>query len=248
MKIMKAKDVPAQNKFALLVYGQEKSGKTTMVGQGTLRTLVLDLEGGTHVLSDRDNVDIVPIKDYAELRSVAVELKSVVKDYDVIVLDSTTRLQEYCKDYVVKTLVPNRSREVKGRFGAQSDWGDLSNLMTSILTYLYDEFVKTNLCNLVIIGHSDYEYSEVTEKPMRTKLMLQGSRTGSIISSLVDGVLFQTRNINKDTKEVEYLTLLAPAGINVAEVRKPMSKVLTDKEKYVKNCTLQQVFDIMKGV
>ncbi len=124
--------------FHGILYGEPGTGKTSTADDPEFKTLLLDLEGGSSVLSEATNTDIIEINTWEDLVEAGKSIKQgffetssgkVPCTYDMIFIDSITRLQDLCKEYVVRVVAPNRRREIQTKFGAMADWGDLKDLV-----------------------------------------------------------------------------------------------------------------------
>lgn len=92
MNIIKAKDIQHQY-LTVLIYGTPGMGKTTLLGNLKGRTLIVDVDKGTSVLSGCENVDVLRLsKNADELWQVINELKAKC-DYDNICIDSLSELE-----------------------------------------------------------------------------------------------------------------------------------------------------------
>lgn len=92
MNIIKAIDL-TQPHITALIYGTPGMGKTTLLGSLKGRTLIVDVDKGTSVLTGNEHVDIVRLgKNSDELRQILQELK-VKCDYDNVCIDSLSELE-----------------------------------------------------------------------------------------------------------------------------------------------------------
>ena len=92
MNIINAKDIRTQH-LTILIYGTPGMGKTTMLGNLNGRTLIVDVDKGTSVLSGSEKVDIVRLDNGAdELRQIINELKPHC-EYDNVCIDSLSELE-----------------------------------------------------------------------------------------------------------------------------------------------------------
>ncbi|MBR2209659.1 MAG: AAA family ATPase [Synergistaceae bacterium] len=62
MQILKTKDLAA-DKITCLIYGIPGMGKTTMLGMLKGKTLIVDIDKGTRVLRNCENVDVVRVSE-----------------------------------------------------------------------------------------------------------------------------------------------------------------------------------------
>ena len=92
MNIINAKDIKHQH-LTVLIYGTPGMGKTTLLGNLKGRTLIVDVDKGTSVLTGCENVDVLRLsKNVDELRQVINELKAKC-DYDNVCIDSLSELE-----------------------------------------------------------------------------------------------------------------------------------------------------------
>lgn len=200
--------------FHSILYSDPKAGKTTSL-DSRIRTLVLDLEGGDSVLNGAPNVDIVPILNLEQLNAYAELLKAgkwineegkvVPLEHGLIAIDSITRLCDMVKTYIVKTLVPNRRREVTGVFGAQSDWGNYATIITDLVKYFHELTKRGDKSlNVMWLAHKDnkYENPNAETQVTGTQIKMQGSGV-PIVMSIVDAIFYMEKGQikNKNTGE-----------------------------------------------
>jgi hypothetical protein len=234
------KKLGVQNGKDLLVYGDPKSGKTTLLRlDPSIRILLLNLEGGDDVLEDAENIDIIDVNSWEDIIEVGKGLhagflvidgkKYPTQTWDLIALDSITRLQDLCKDYVVRVLAPSRRREVKGVFGAQSDFGNLKEDLLGLVKGFHNLTKKGDKSiNFLWLAHKVTDKDETTGKPLSTKIMVQGQGTAEIIMSYVDGVVYSFKRANKEGTAIEYGVATKQQGIINADVRIALHKPQLD--------------------
>jgi hypothetical protein len=188
-----------------VLYGKPKTGKTSTCDDPKLKVLIADLEGGTAVLSDAKNVQRAAITTYEEFQefTTIVQRGYVEKpgdfDYDLIVIDSISRLQELIKSYVVRVFAPNRKREINGEFGAQADWGSLRELITrDVKTYHSITKRGDKSVHVMWIAHEGVNKDELTEQVVSTKIQLQGKDTAAIIMAHVDAIFYLYNKVDED--------------------------------------------------
>lgn len=84
---------PTQDPYlTALIFGPSKTGKTTLAASGP-KTLILDTEGGSKSVRDTD-ADVIAIPDWDTFDRVVTELITQPHEYETVVLDSVTYLQE----------------------------------------------------------------------------------------------------------------------------------------------------------
>ena len=92
MKVMKASELTHPHVTAL-IYGTPGTGKTTLLGKLPGRTLIIDVDKGTSVLTGNDHVDIIRLsEDLHEIPEAVKELRANC-DYDNVCLDSLSELE-----------------------------------------------------------------------------------------------------------------------------------------------------------
>ena len=202
------KPAKAKEGIHAILYDDPKTGKTSTLDDPNMRVLLLDIEGGSAVLSDAENVDIVPIEKLEDLQEAAKLLKDnvfvdeegniVPFNYGLVAIDSLTRLQDLVKDYVVRVLAPNRKREIQGKFGAQSDWRDFGIIMKDMVKFFHGLTKRgEKSINVMWIAHRENIKDDVTGGIIGTQIKMQGSSAPEIMS-VVDAIFYM---VKKDTDE-----------------------------------------------
>lgn len=221
------KPAKAKEGIHAILYGDPKTGKTSTLDDPNMRVLLLDVEGGSAVLSDAENVDIVPIEKLEDLHEVGKLLKDnvfvdeegniVPFNYGLVAIDSLTRLQDLVKDYVVRVLAPNRKREIQGKFGAQSDWGDFGIIMKDMVKFFHGLTKRgEKSINVMWIAHRENIKDDVTGGIIGTQIKMQGSSAPEIMS-VVDAIFYM---VKKDTDEgLKFGVATRKMGIIEAGVR-----------------------------
>jgi hypothetical protein len=244
--------------FDGILYGDPKTGKTTTLGECGYKVLLADLEGGTAVLEGAENVTRIPIESWEDLillgksiRQGYIDMgadgKFPLDEFELVAIDSISRMQDLCKEWVAKTYAPGRKREISGKFGAQMDWGDLKDNMTKLVK-AFHTFTKAGdkSKHVIWIAHKAVTTDDITGNPTSTKIQLQGKDTAEIIMSIVDGVMYMTKRNNKDTGEVEYGILTKRMGIFEAEVRQSkFNKNATKLENFIVNPHWKSIFETL---
>ena len=92
MQVLKPKELTTE-KATCLIYGIPGMGKTTLLGMLPGKTLIIDIDRGTRVLSDCVNVDVVRVSE--DLHEIAEILKELQKkcDYQNVAIDSLSELE-----------------------------------------------------------------------------------------------------------------------------------------------------------
>jgi hypothetical protein len=228
LKITKPAEV--REGFHGLLYGKPKTGKTSTADDPNLKVLIVDLEGGTAVLSDAKNVDRVAIETFDQFREVTemVQRGFIEKEgdfnYDLIFIDSISRLQEMVKEYVAKTYAPNRKREIQGKFGAMADWGDLRDILLSAVKAWHSITKKGDKSfHVMWVAHEGTVKDEMTDQAIATKIQLQGKDTADIIMAHVDGIFYMFNKSNEEGA-IQRGVLTTNHGIYQAGVRQSKNR------------------------
>ncbi len=222
---------PSQIKEGIhaVLYGKPKTGKTSTADDPKFKVLIADMEGGTAVLSDAKNVDrvaIATLEDFNEFTTIVqrgyFEKQGDFK-YDMIVIDSISRLQELVKEYVAKVYAPNRKREINGKFGAMADWGDLRDIIINIIKTWHTLTKRgENSVHALWIAHEGVTKDELTEQPLTTKIQLQGKDTADIVMAHVDAIFYMFNKV--EDRVIKRGVLTQNAGIYQAGVRQPKGR------------------------
>ncbi|CAB4142518.1 AAA domain containing protein [uncultured Caudovirales phage] len=188
-----------------VLYGKPKTGKTSTCDDPNFKVLIADLEGGTAVLSDAKNVDRVAIESFEQFREFTemVQRGFVEKEgdfnYDLVVIDSISRLQELVKEYVAKAYAPNRKREIQGKFGAMADWGDLRDIMLSAVKAWHSTTKRGEKSfHVMWIAHEGVVKDDLTEQAIATKIQLQGKDTADIVMAHVDAIFYMYNKLDEE--------------------------------------------------
>lgn len=223
------KPAEAKEGFHGILYGKPKVGKTSTADDPKFKTLLIDMEGGSAVLSQAANVDRIAVdnfKDFIEITDSVkrgyfmIEGQKVKCEYDLYVIDSISALQELIKEYVATVYAPSRRREIATKFGAMADWGDLRDLITRT-TKAWHQLTKRNddSIHCLWIAHEQVIKDENTEQAVGTKVQLQGKDTADIVMAHVDGIFYMFNKQDKETKELQRGILTQSTGIYAAGVR-----------------------------
>ena len=99
MQILKVKEL-ATEKMTCLIYAPPGMGKTTLLGMLPGKTLILDIDKGTNVLSGNEKVDIVRLSDdLHEMKEILQELQTKC-EYQNVAIDSLSELQQRMLTYL----------------------------------------------------------------------------------------------------------------------------------------------------
>jgi hypothetical protein len=218
-----------------ILYGKPKTGKTTTLGECGYKVLLADLEGGSAVLEGATNIDRIPIESWEDLVELGAAIKQgyidlgnsekFIIDHDLVAIDSISRVQDLCKEWVATVYAPNRRREIQGKFGAQADWGDLKDKITGLVKAFHALTKRgKDSIHVMWIAHEAVINDDVSGIATGTKIQLQGKDTADIIMSVVDAIFYMAKTVKPDPKDekkhlIQYGVLTEQSGIYQAAVR-----------------------------
>lgn len=104
-RIRKPSEIAQYKGTCLTLCGKGGVGKTYLTGtlsssELTHRTLFVDLEGGSHVLNDDPNVDVIEITEWAQLNAVMQRLITNRGEYNSAIFDNMSEALELCKHHL----------------------------------------------------------------------------------------------------------------------------------------------------
>jgi len=237
---------------SVVLYGPPLVGKTTTLGNDpNFRVCVIDLDKNTTTIEESDNVTIIgcdSVNDYLAVKEgvdtgfLTLGKEKLKMDFDGYAIDSFTTLEEKYKTWVATELVPNRQRELKGRFGAQSDWEDLQrNEVGEVRDWQRMTKREKNPINVIWIGH-DMTLTNEMGQAYATQLMLQGKYAAPRIVSAVDAVFYMFKT-EKDGK-VHRGIFTQDRGIFKADARMPIDR-RDDLKAVIYNPKWGEIFEAM---
>lgn len=218
------KPAQAVEGFHGILYGNPKTGKTSTLDDPNFKVLLIDLEGGSAVLSEADKVDRIAVTSYEQFIEVMTAVENgELNGYDLYAIDSYTKFQDMVMEYVATVYAPRRSREIQGKFGAMADWGDLKQLLVKTTNWVHS-MTKRNEKSIHVlwIAHVAEVKDEITKALVATKIQLQGGSTAEVVSSIVDGLFYMyNKSIqNEDgSVDIERGILTRPIGAYMANAR-----------------------------
>lgn len=221
---------------SIVLYGPPFSGKTSSLQYDpNLRYAIIDFDKNTSVIEHLGNVDIFGVNSVEEfewftegVRNGTLNLggQAIPMDYDMYVVDSMTSFEERVKEWVANVYAPDRKREIKGKFGAQTDWADMQDKEIRFIREWQEMTRRPDKpVNVMWIGH-DMEVTNETDYSTKLQLKLQGKYAAPGIMSAVDAVFFmhKQRNESKGTTGFGIYTM-DKAAIR-AEARMPVEQRL----------------------
>lgn len=143
-----------------LVFGPPGSGKTyslpTMSGKG----VIANAEGGLMGIRDKlgDRVKSVKIETYADLKSLAAELKTTDHGFEWVAIDSLTEVQKLLMDEIMAS-------QTDKDIPAMRDWQMCIEELRRMIRFFRDlpiNFIATALPK----DDKDEQYGTITRKPL----------------------------------------------------------------------------------
>jgi hypothetical protein len=196
----------ARRGYSVVLYGPPLVGKTTtLANDPSFKICEIDLDLNSTTIEESDNVTLSPCNEFEDYLAVKEGVNTGVlkypggelkMDFDLYVIDSFTTLEEKIKVWVAKNFAPNRSREIKGRFGAQTDWDDLQRTeVQEVRDWQAMTKRAVNPINVLWIGHDEVLKNDMGQA-FATQLMLQGKYASPRIGSAVDAMFYMTKEIH----------------------------------------------------
>ena len=233
----------------VVLYGPPFVGKTSSLADPDLKVLLCDMDHNTSPLDNADNVTVYPIDHFDTDKDDTKRLgydnsymefkRSIERGYfvikgekvpvpkvDVVAFDGFTRFEELVKYWVANVFAPNRSREIQGKFGAQTDWDDLQRTEVEEIRDWQSMTRTKGFCS-IWMGHDMAINSEITKKAARIQLALQGKYAGPRIMSAVDAVFYMDKVLDpkdKDKKTFVRGVYTQQFDIIQADARMPIEK------------------------
>lgn len=247
-----------------ICYGEPGCGKTSTLDDPEFLVCLIDLEGGSVPLKGSPNVkryDIPAMTEKLRIErkkphltefEVLAELVQAIKDrklqqYHLFGMDSFTKLEDMIKHYVATVYAPNRKREIPGKFGAMADWGDLQQLMVSVVDTMHS-ITKRGIHSRHVMwfAHVAKEKDEITGVINNTKIMLQGSRTSEIVMSRVDAYFYMAaKDLVVDGKSAGTERAIWTKVISIFNSKARISKYLPPLPAKIVAPVWSQVFKLM---
>lgn len=150
-----------ERKLKLLLYGAAGSGKTTLALSlsqfANGKTAFIDMEGGSGLYADLFDFDVLPTKDYQQVKAALDFIEFAQHDYDLIIVDPISVLWA-----VIIEAAQNAKNNMDKSLTFQ-DWGIIKRKMNAIYTRL------VNLpLHVVVIARSKDEYEGEGDNKRRT--------------------------------------------------------------------------------
>jgi hypothetical protein len=174
--------------FNLLIYGDAGTGKTYFAGSADAvpamrKVLHLDCESGANTLrSAWPDVDLIEVQSWAQLEKVYAALFAGGHDYNTIILDSLTELNDYCIDSVVaeaKIRKPDFDDVLEIR-----DWNKVASRMLRMIRQFRDLPMST-----IFVGHMTEERDQRSGRLLKQPLL--SGQLKKKLPAIPDIVLYQ---------------------------------------------------------
>lgn len=191
LKITKSKDFEKPNTFTIL-YGDPGSGKTYFSLNNDYKKLYISLfdDGGLSVLKDEFDFDIVDLSDSqniaSDIKKTCLELNSKDYDYDVIIFDPFTMIEDKCTRFIGK-----------GQSLTIQQWGDLQRMTLAIIRELQQLRKKYNV---VVIMHANViEMSNHENKTVHKYVPALREHPRVFLGSITNDIIYFAK-VKKDYK------------------------------------------------
>lgn len=224
-------------RLKMVIYGAPGTGKTTFAAtaqhhKDAKDVLFLDMNKGLlSVAEESDRIherpDAIEIDSYEEVREAYQFLVSADHDYQTVVIDTVTDLQELNLEYIVQEELDKSSQRGKKRDGLDDRWREDYGKSTSQLTRLARNFRDLPM-HVIFIAHKRTDQDDQKRETVSPALTpkLQENVVGA-----VDLCGYFHTATDEETDEEVFRALWAPKGKWVAKDRTPGMKlggVMTD--------------------
>lgn len=157
----------------MLIFGESGAGKTTVLGTAqdselSSPVLLIDVEGGSTVLSDKPKVDVKQIRSTDGVQKIADILHKHPKYYKTVQLDSLTDFREINMSEVMHEQYNKKPETTDLYVPSPREWGKSGAQIKEILRYL-----KDLPCHVVVTTLMEDKKDEKTGK-ITTEPMLPG--------------------------------------------------------------------------
>lgn len=135
MKIIKASEIERTHNWRVLLYGKPGLGKTSVIKNLTGKTLVLDIDHSSKVLSGTENIDVIEFDRNHPTEFIKIfltEIDSLLSEYDNLVIDNLTSLQS---DWFVEAGKSSKNG-ISNELQHYNQW---TNYFLRVLTAIYSK-------------------------------------------------------------------------------------------------------------
>lgn len=243
--IVSAKNLNRIKNWRVLIYGKPGVGKTTAVRQLNGKTLVLDLDDSSKVLSGADDIDVQPFdrtKPMAEMNDFVTRLKNIIKGYDNLVVDNISAFE---KDWFVE----QGRKSINGIGNELQDYSKWTNYFARVMTTI---FMDADLNVLVTAwentrditaasGQAFSQYAPAIRDSVRDSLLgltdvvgrlIVNAKTGGrgVILEGTDAIFAKNRLDNRKAASIETLFDFGKAKSETAK-KEPSAKTTEKAEE-----------------
>lgn len=187
----------AEPHIKILVYGRNGMGKTRFACTAP-RPLVIDIqEKGTKSVRDYPGVDVIKVAKWSEIVWAYWFLRAGNHEYDSVVIDTITGMQNVCMVQVLKES-EDRDPLKDPKTASQRDWGKLAQLMKEQLLNF-----RNLPMHVIYTAQERIQSNEEEETVERVPDLSPGSRATATACVDIIGRVYkkEVRTVNKKTKK-----------------------------------------------
>ncbi len=214
-RFIKASEVKDQWGLNLLIYGPPGAGKTVLAASAQdskygKDVLFLDVESGTRSLSDRPDITIFVIKEWADFRHIYEWIITEDHTYKTIVIDSLSEAQSLSLQHVLRS-----AGRPDGPAGIQ-DYGKSKQQVVSMMR-AFKGLSASKGYTIIFTALETTEKDEISGAIMRYPALSPATQRAAM--AIVDGVGY----LAVGTKGKRILHLAQTHSI-AAKIRQPVNK------------------------
>lgn len=177
--VSRASDLMAQVGVCFAIYGPPGAGKSTLAAQAVYSKFagkvgIIDIEGGARAYGDRDDIDVMSVKDsneqhrngmgYSQVEEILADLvagdlrPADAPQYGTIVVDNASELNAFCTYDTMRTVPRNIDQKDRPD---QKDWNTTTSRML-LLTRRFRDYAQASGTNVVFIAWDRTQEDRVT--------------------------------------------------------------------------------------
>jgi hypothetical protein len=208
----------AEEHLKILLYARNGQGKTRTACTCKKPALLLDMnEKGTRSARHQKGVDVLPIKNWADITYAYWYLREGNHEYVTVILDTLTGMQQICIKQILKE-GEDRDPNKDPKTMSQRDWGKLAELMKGMLL----DFRNLPL-HVIFTAQERTVDDPETESRERVPDLSPGSRATATACVDVIGRVYQreVRKVvgKKEKKDWETRMLVGPSDEYITKDR-----------------------------
>lgn len=175
--------------FNVLIYGDAGTGKTHLAGSADAvpqmrKVLHLDCESGANTLRAAwPNVEVLEINTWKELMSVYDALFAGGHDYNTVIVDSLTEVNDYCIDAVAAEARAKKPDTFDDVLEIR-DWGKVASRMLRMIRQFRDLPINT-----IFVGHMKEDRDQRSGRLLKQPLL--SGQLAKKLPAIPDIVLYQ---------------------------------------------------------